>query len=100
MSWESTSERWQAIREVSAELERNRDGVLPWQPRYADIFGDREGLLAALRYRWQLIVRAQEADPSHATIEQVLHELTLTTTHRGLLLALGITPRAELVPAA
>jgi len=94
MSWESTSEWWRTLREVSEELERNVDGELPWQPRYAEIFGDRDGLLQALRYRWQLIARGQEADPSHPTIEQVQHEQSLPETHRGLLLA--IRPRRSL----
>jgi hypothetical protein len=98
MSWESTSEWWRTLREVSEELELNRDGELPWKPQYAEIFGNREGLLQALRYRWQLIARGQQADPLHPTVEQIQHEQSLFDTHRGLLLA--IRPRQPLSAVA
>lgn len=93
--WRRTSEWWRALREVSDELERRRDGVLPWHPRYAEIFGDRAGLRRALRYRWKLIAEAQEADPEAPTLDQILHEDALFERHRGLLLVV----REQPVPA-
>jgi hypothetical protein len=60
MSWSRTSEWWRTLREVCAELERTPDGPLPWRPHYAEIFGDRDGLLVALRYRSRLIEQAQD----------------------------------------
>jgi hypothetical protein len=90
MSWTRTSEWWRTLRTVSDELEHRQDGALPWQAEYADIYGDRDGLVAALRYRWQLIEQAQGADPSWSYGERVLHEVALAERHSGLLLA--ITP--------
>jgi len=57
MSWETTHRRWAALREVAAAAEFSRE--VPWRPEYAELFGDREGLLAALRYRADLAVQAQ-----------------------------------------
>jgi hypothetical protein len=57
MSWESTHRRWAALREVAAAAEFSRE--IPWRPEYAELFGDREGLLAALRYRYDLAAQAQ-----------------------------------------
>ena len=59
MSWDETHRRWQAIREVIAQIETDAGGDLPWSDEYAEIFGDRDGLVHALRYRWKLIVQAQ-----------------------------------------
>ena len=59
MSWNRTHEWWRALREVVVEIERRADGTLPWQPRYAEIFGDRTGLRQALAYRWTLMQEAQ-----------------------------------------
>lgn len=57
MSWETTHRRWAAMREVAAAAEFSRE--TPWRPEYAELFGDREGLLAALRYRSDLAAQAQ-----------------------------------------
>lgn len=59
MSWEETHRRWQALREVALAAEHTTDGQLPWSDEYAAIFGDRDGLVAALRYRWEMTTRAQ-----------------------------------------
>lgn len=59
MTWSETHRRWQVLRAVEEELARTESPVLPWRSEYAELFGDRAGLLAALRYRWQLTVNAQ-----------------------------------------
>jgi hypothetical protein len=92
MSWARTSEWWRALREVSAELELRQDGRLPWQPRYAEIFGDRDGLRRALRYRWTLIEQAQGSDPAWSLGERLLHDAALAEKHTGLLLAIAEQP--------
>jgi hypothetical protein len=89
MSWTRTSEWWQALREVSDELERTQDGVIPWRERYTDIFGDRTSLLQALRYRWTLIFQAQGAAPDWSVGERVLHDAKLAERHAGLLRAIA-----------
>jgi hypothetical protein len=101
MGWTRTNEWWRALREVCAELElregcaelelRGGAGELPWHPRYAEIFGDREGLRRALLYRWTLISQAQGAEPTWSTGERLLHEAELVERHRALVKAL--TPR-------
>lgn len=59
MSWELTHRRWAALREVAASADFFRDGELPWKDEYAELFGDRDGLVAALRYRHELAATAQ-----------------------------------------
>ncbi|GAA3671267.1 hypothetical protein GCM10022237_33770 [Nocardioides ginsengisoli] len=59
MTWTETHRRWQALRAVEEQLWAAADPVLPWDDELAAIFGDREGLRAALRYRWRLAVSAQ-----------------------------------------
>ncbi|QYJ03207.1 hypothetical protein KUV85_12785 [Nocardioides panacisoli] len=70
MGWTDTRRRWQVLREVEAEL---ADGAttLPWHEEYAALFGDRDGLLAMLRYRERLSYDAQ-VDPT--LTEPVLEE--------------------------
>jgi hypothetical protein len=85
MGWTRTTEWWRTLRQVCDELERRDDGQLPWQPRYADVFGDREGLLRALRYRWTLIAQAQGAETTWSVGERVLHDAALAEKHRAML---------------
>lgn len=59
MSWEETHRRWYAIRDMIARIEDDPTGELPWREEYAPIFGDPDGLVRALEYRWRLIVEAQ-----------------------------------------
>lgn len=59
MSWDETHRRWAVLREVAAAAEFRRDGEVPWQDEYAELFGDRHGLVAALRYRHELALAAQ-----------------------------------------
>lgn len=62
MSWASTHRWWEAVREAAAEIEDRADGVLPWRPEYVEVFGDPDGLIAALHYRWNLTMQAQADD--------------------------------------
>ena len=84
MTWRETHDRWQAIREVEEAIDRDPSGVLPWSERLEAVFGDRDGLLRALAYRWNLIVQAQ-LDPELS--DDVLAETRreLTRRHAGLL---------------
>ena len=64
MTWTETHRRWQALQQIealaNAELSAGRTlEELPWTPEYAEIFGDRDHLAAALRYRWEQSRRAQ-----------------------------------------
>lgn len=58
MSWTQTHRRWQALQEIEA-LANAGCTDLPWNAEYADIFGDRDSLTAALRYRLQLALDTQ-----------------------------------------
>ncbi|QWF77819.1 hypothetical protein [Amycolatopsis sp. CA-230715] len=59
MGWQEAHRYYAALREVERELDRTADGAVPWRAEYAEIFGDRRGLLLALRRRWDLMVQAQ-----------------------------------------
>ena len=58
MSWTETHRRWQALQEVEALASAGCE-ELPWNSEYAEIFGDRDTLAAALRYRLKLTRDAQ-----------------------------------------
>ncbi|MGO4257206.1 hypothetical protein [Marmoricola sp. RAF53] len=59
MTWSETHRRWRAMQEIETLVNASASGELPWNDEYAALFGDRDGLLAALRYRWELSVSAQ-----------------------------------------
>lgn len=59
MTWHETRARWRILREIAAEAHDDPTGTLPWTEEYADVFGDRASLVAALRYRWRLTQQAQ-----------------------------------------
>lgn len=89
MSWSDTHRRWQALQEIEARanaaLARGSSlAELPWNREYAEIFGDRDTLAAALRHRWRQAQRAQlDTHLPEATLEQQwcrLHE-----RHAGVL---------------
>jgi hypothetical protein len=89
MSWTETHRRWQAMQEIEAlaNAALSNPGIaddLPWNQEYAEIFGDRDGLAAALRYRWEQTRRAQL--DTHLP-ESVLEEqwCRLHTRHAGVL---------------
>ena len=58
MSWTETHRRWQALQEIEALASAGCED-LPWNAEYAEIFGDRDTLAAALRYRLKLTRDAQ-----------------------------------------
>ncbi len=84
MTWEETHNRTRIIREVEAAAAADMTGALPWREEWAPFFGTPEGLLKALRARWnrmceaQLDVRAGE-DVFADTLTQ------LRRTHAGIL---------------
>lgn len=84
MTWQRTHDWWDAVRDAEAAIERDPGGELPWRPGYARIFGDPEGLVLALSYRWSLLVAAQ-VDPElpAAALERTWRDLI--TRHAGLL---------------
>ena len=53
MSWTETHRRWQALQQI--ESLANASAI----DEYAEIFGTRDNLAAALRYRWEQTRRAQ-----------------------------------------
>lgn len=74
MTWSETKRRWRILREIEELLVADPTAELPWSPEYAELFGDRDGLLTALRYRWQLTRDAQldTHAPEPAWDEQVV----------------------------
>jgi hypothetical protein len=89
MGWTETHRRWQALQEIetvaNTTLSNGRPiDELPWNADYAEIFGDRDTLVAALRYRWEQTRHAQL--DSHLP-ESVLEEqwCRLETRHAGVL---------------
>lgn len=76
MGWTETHRRWQAMREIEemlADAPTTFADVteIPWRDEYDELFGDRDGLLAALRYRWDLARTTQLDTHAH---EHVLDE--------------------------
>lgn len=59
MTWHETHERTRIIREVEAVAAVDMSGRLPWRESWSAYFGDREGLLTALRVRWDRMCIAQ-----------------------------------------
>lgn len=57
MTWTETHRRMDALTEVEAALAAEPDRM-PWRPEYGELFGTREGLADALRYRWRLRLQA------------------------------------------
>lgn len=84
MGWTETHRRWQALQEIEAQANAGALDELPWNPDYAEIFGDRDTLAATLRHRWEQTRRAQL--DSHLP-EPVLEEQwrRLHARHAGVL---------------
>ncbi len=79
MTWSETHRRWQALQEVEALANAGAE-ELPWNDDYAEIFGDRESLAAALRYRWTL---ARDTQLDTHLPETVLEEQRARLTERN-----------------
>ncbi|SDI95928.1 hypothetical protein SAMN05444157_0995 [Frankineae bacterium MT45] len=88
MNWKQTHQRYAALREIEAELDRRLDGELPWRPEYATVFGDRRGLLLALNLQWNVASQAQLDDQFLDDAELADARRELAARHPGLLLAL------------
>ena len=77
MTWTETHRRWQALAEIEALVNASSTAELPWNDDYAEIFGDRDGLAAALRYRWNLTRDAQlDLNVPEPVLEEQYHRLT------------------------
>ena len=59
MGWTDTHRRWQALQEIETRANEEALDALPWEPEYAELFGDRDRLVAALRSRWDHSRQAQ-----------------------------------------
>ena len=79
MSWTETHRRWQALQEIEALASAGCE-ELPWNSEYAEIFGDRDNLAAALRYRLRL---AREAQLDTHLPEPVIEEQRLRLVERN-----------------
>lgn len=79
MTWNETHRRWRALREIEENLADGRS-ELAWTEEYAELFGDRAGLVAALRYRWQL---SRDAQLDTHLPEHVLEEQRRRLDHRA-----------------
>ena len=84
MGWTETHSRWQALQEIEALANESGSGEVPWNERYAAIFGDRAGLVAALRHRWEQTRRAQlDLELPEAVLEEQC--LRITARQAGVL---------------
>ena len=95
MGWTETQRYYATLREVERALDQGQP--LPWRPGYAEIFGDRNGLLVALSRRWRVLVEAwDDGEPWPAAIGE------LVRAHPGLVAALrryGYVPGPLAEPA-
>jgi hypothetical protein len=84
MGWTETHRRWQALQEIETWANADVLDTVPWTTEYAELFGDRDSLVAALRSRWEQARRAQL--DSHLP-ERVLEEQwrRLHARHAGVL---------------
>ncbi|WP_182378529.1 hypothetical protein [Nocardioides sp. WS12] len=98
MTWTETHRRWQALRSIEEQLATATNPELPWNDELALIFGDRAGLVAALRYRLRLTVNTQMDThlPEHVLEEQ---RFLLVARTRGLLRVLEAEAHAESMQA-
>lgn len=84
MTWNETHRRWQALRTIEEQLATAGRPELPWSEDLAEIFGDRAGLVAALRYRLRLAVDTQmDTHLPEAVLEE--QRAQLTARARGVL---------------
>ncbi|WP_148615254.1 hypothetical protein [Nocardioides rubriscoriae] len=84
MTWNETHQRTRIIREIEAAAACDPTGRLPWKESWAPLFGDRDGLLTALRARWDRMCQAQlDSEASDASFRDT-HQ-RLRRTHAGML---------------
>lgn len=83
MTWSETTRRWRAMREIEDLFVDYPGSDLPWNPDLAELFGDRDGLVVALRYRWRL---AREAQLDPYAPELAYEEQRLRTARREAVL--------------
>ena len=94
MTWHETHERTRIIREVEAVAAVDLTGHLPWKTSWEQSFGDRDGLLQALRSRWDRMCQAQLDSHSTEPAFQDAHQ-RLRRTHAGMLRILERYPAAK-----
>ncbi|MFE3289536.1 hypothetical protein [Rhodococcus sp. NPDC059234] len=89
-----TRERIQLLLEICDEIERKPDGHLPWNPRYSQVFDDRDDLLLALQHHWDRMAQAQVDDMFDVSDlpSDSWHELA--ARHRGLRMILDRSRRS------
>ena len=97
MSWTETHERFRIIREVVEAAEADPTGTLPWREEYADLFGDRDGLVTALRHRWQRTCEAQ-LDPNLSEEQMKDHHRRLLAQNAAVLRVLDTYVSSATVP--
>lgn len=95
MTWNETHARTAIIREVEETSARDMSGALPWREEWAQYFGSPEGLLTALRARWN---RMCEAQLDIRTGEDVMHD-TYRQLRRSQAGILAILRKAGEAPA-
>jgi hypothetical protein len=88
MTWSETNTRLGALRDVIAAVNADPSHELPWNDRYAEIFGDPGGLVSALRYHWNLMAQAQ-LDPELSAEALDERWIALSTQQAGVLRVLS-----------
>lgn len=68
MTWHTTHLRSAALAEVERTARADPSAALPWRTSWAPLFGDRDGLAAAVRYRLRLRREAQLDDTEPAAV--------------------------------
>ncbi len=81
-----THERTRIIREVEAVAVVDMTGHLPWKAAWGAHFGDRDGLLRALRDRWERMAVHPAGPDEHQRLRR---------THAGMLRILEAHPVAD-----
>ena len=59
MTWNDTHERTRIFHEVEAAAAADMTGALPWRTEWSAYFNGPDGLLTALRARWERMLEAQ-----------------------------------------
>ncbi len=82
MTWSETKRRWHIMREIEAIFLADPEAALPWNEEYVELFGDRDHLVTALRYRWQLTRQAQlDPDSPEAAWDEQQGRVEARTRH-------------------